>query len=180
MVETKYIKIGIAATAAVALTIGLGVGLSSNKAGRNVSSSQATDMLWDIDSCLPHGKSGKSGGSGSGKSGKSGGNMSMDSSGKSGKSGGKGMSIDGSKRRSLVVPGTEEYHQELAGSDLESKFMHCYISICISISYDTLTSYHDHDVHSHTSIPRANQTKPNPNLHRTIGKQICQIRMWQR
>ena len=161
MVETKYIKIGIAATAAVALTIGLGVGLSSNKAGRNVSSSQATGNMWEIDSCLPHGKSGKSGGSGSGKSGKSGGNMSMDSSGKSGKSGGKGMSIDIGKRRSLVVPGTEEYHQELAGSDLESEFMHCYISICISISYDTLTLYAMIINDSHTSIPCANQTKPN-------------------
>ena len=110
MVEKKYIKIGIAATAAVALVIGLSVGITQSKA-RNTSASSAMDLpRVDWNDCDAHhsGKAGKSGAHNmsatSGKSGKSGGNsMSM---GKSGKSGG-----DSSRRR-LIVPGTENFKYE--------------------------------------------------------------------
>ena len=129
-IEKKYIKIGIASLAVVALVIGLSVGLTqSNKNGVNASasSSNANGMDYDnslLDHCLTTGGSGKSGksgggssGSSSGKSGKSGGNMSY-SSGKSGKSGSSGDDGDGSlggkgtgygRTRRLVVPGTQDY-----------------------------------------------------------------------
>ena len=111
MVEKKYIKIGIAATAAVALVIGLSVGITQSKA-RNTSASSAMDIPHvDWNDCDAHhgGKAGKSGANNmsatSGKSGKSGGNsMSM---GKSGKSGG-----ELPPTRRLIVPGTENFKYE--------------------------------------------------------------------
>ena len=106
MVEMKNkrnLKIGVAAMAIAALIIGLSVGLTQNNKNANVSSSNASNNMYQTYSsdCDSHsGKSGKSGGSysGSGKSGKSG---SSSSGGKSGKSGG----------RALAVPGTEDYEQ---------------------------------------------------------------------
>ena len=126
-IEKKYIKIGIASLAVVALVIGLSVGLTqSNKNGVNASasSSNANGMDYDksmLDHCSTTGGSGKSGksgggssGSSSGKSGKSGGDMSY-SSGKSGKSGSSGDDGDGGSS-SMRVP--KVYDEEVDGGDM--------------------------------------------------------------
>ena len=107
MVEKKYIKLGVAGLAVVALVIGLSVGLTQrNKNNKSASSSAASSYAYDscddYGSYGSYGKSGKSGGSGGGSGGSKGSKSgSYSGSGKSGKSGGKG--------RMLVVPGTEDY-----------------------------------------------------------------------
>lgn len=105
-VNKKYLKIGIAGLAVVALVVGLSVGLSSKNRNKNVSASAANASGQDYgtykDEDLPecsiytswssHSSSGKSGKSGGGKSGKSGGSSSSSSS------------SEDDARRVLVVP----------------------------------------------------------------------------
>ena len=130
MVEKKYIKIGVASLAVVALVIGLSVGITQSRKNKNSSAASASETYsnYAIDVCDDNGygshgsaKSGKSGsGSGGSKGAKSSGGGSYSGSGKSGK----GSSYSGSKkssRRRLVVPGTEEYQPAAVHSNQRRK-----------------------------------------------------------
>ena len=82
MVEKKYIKIGIAATAAVALVIGLSVGITQSKA-RNTSASAMDTPTVDWNDCdLDQGEKVNP------------------------------RLVDGLGRRRLIVPGTENFKYE--------------------------------------------------------------------
>ena len=97
-INKKYAKIGLVSLAAVALIVGLSVGLTqrNKNANKNASMSQANEA-GDVYGYCPTGKSGKSGGGyGSAKAGKSGGGSSYD--------------------RKLMVPGTEDYKRVNLGS----------------------------------------------------------------
>ena len=128
MVEKKYIKIGVASLAVVALVIGLSVGITQSRKNKNSSAASASETYsnYAIDVCDDYSggsygsaKSGKSGSGGS-KGAKSSGGGSYSGSGKSGK----GSSYSGSKkssRRRLVVPGTEEYQPAAVHSNQRRK-----------------------------------------------------------
>ena len=107
-IDKKYVKLGVAGLAVVALVVGLSVGLTQKNQNKSGSMEAANavnggNVAADFDKeslkiCSPSSRSSKGGKSGGGKSGKSGGSGSGDSS------------DDGSGRR-LVVPGTEDYER---------------------------------------------------------------------
>ena len=118
-VNKKYMKLGIAALAALALIIGLAVGLGQrNAANRSVSSSYAMEDGYECNEPDPVQESSRPEGN-YGKSGKS---------SKSGK---------GSKRRrELIVPGTEDYRKVNLGLGARRRKLMisaCFFSNLISI-----------------------------------------------
>ncbi len=107
-IDKKYIKVGVVGLAAVALVVGLSVGLTRGKSNKNASAAAANRSSGlstvDVNDCVTYsGKSGKSGSYGG-------------SSGRSGKSG---------AGRMLVVPGMEDYLLDKEEASKATEGQHC-------------------------------------------------------
>lgn len=116
MVDKRYVKIGVAAMAALALIIGLAVGISKQQQNKTSVSSFAVDSCNNV---------GAAGGGSSSKSSKS---TSTTSSSKSGKS---GRRLD---RRHLIVPGVENVQSDSGKRKLRNEIVKGTSISCCSCS----------------------------------------------
>lgn len=121
MVDKRYVKIGVAAMAALALIIGLAVGISKQQQNKTSVSSFAVESCNNI--------AGAASDSSNSKTSKSTSTTSTTSSSKSGKSGGRRLD-----RRHLLVPGVENVQSDSGKRKLRNEIVKGTSISCCSCS----------------------------------------------